>query len=101
MNEKEKLYPSPLPDGEAPADNAAFVSACISVASDRAAALGWRLGKSVLTRSDIWGLVWRVDFKAKDHRENSPHVSRMILWGTADGVVLGTATIFGQKPLVE
>ena len=41
MDDIEKLFPSPVPDGEAAvAENPAFVSACMSIVSDRAAALG-------------------------------------------------------------
>jgi len=71
----------------------------MSLVSDRAAALGWRLGKSVLTHSNVWGLVWRIDFLAKGHPEGLHDVIRMICWGSADGTVLGTATVFGRKPL--
>jgi len=94
------MYPSPALDGEAPvAESPAFVAACMSIVSDRAAALGWRLGKSILTHSDVWGLVWRIDFQARGHPKGSHYVNRVICWGSADGTVLGTATVFGQKPL--
>ena len=100
MNEIQKLFPSPESDGEAAvAESPAFVTACNSIVSDRATALGWRLGKSILTHSDVWGLVWRIDFQAKGHPEGSHYVNRVICWGSADGRVLGTATVFGQKPL--
>lgn len=100
MNETQRLYPNPEPAGEAAAaENSAFVNACKAVVSDRAAALGWHLGRSILTWSEVWGLVWRIDFKAKDHPESSPLVNRVICWGGPDGTVSGTATIFGQKPL--
>ena len=101
MNKTEKLFPSPQPHGEAPAESPAFVDACMSIASDRAAALGWQLGKSALTQNDVWGLVWRIDFAAKGHREGSQRVNRMICWGTEEGIVLGTATMFGEKPLLD
>jgi len=100
MNDTQKLYPSAEPNGEtAAAENSVFVNACMSMISDRAAALGWHLGRSLLTRSDVWGLVWRIDFKAKDHPESSPYVNRVICWGSPDGTVSGTATVFGQRPL--
>ena len=99
-NYTERMYPGPEPDGETPAsENPAFVSACRSIVSERASALGWRLEKSILTHSDVWGLVWRIDFKARGHPEGSHYVNRVICWGSADGTVLGTATVFGQKPL--
>jgi hypothetical protein len=100
MNEAEKLYPSPEPAGESVAtEYPAFVNACRAIVSDNAAALGWHLGRSLLTRSEVWGLVWRIDFEAKGHPEGSPLVNRVICWGGPDGTVSGTATVFGQKPL--
>jgi hypothetical protein len=74
------------------AENPAFVSACMSIASSHAAALGWRLGRSILTHSDIWGLVWRIDFQVKGQSQDSKLINRFICWGTVDGEVLGTAT---------
>jgi len=100
MKEIKRLFPNPSPEGEAPVtESAVFVRACMSLVSDRAAALGWHLGKSVLTQSNVWGLVWRIDFLAKGHPEGLRDVNRMICWGLADGTVLGTATVFGRKPL--
>jgi len=100
MNETEIPCPGPVPENETPeTDNPVFVSACMAVTSVDAASLGWRLGKSVLTHSDLWGLVWRIDFRAPGHPEDSDYVNRRICWGTKDGEVLGTATVFGQKPL--
>lgn len=81
------------------AGNPAFVSACMSIVSAHASDLGWHLEKSILTRSDVWGLVWRVDFVAREHPEGLREVNRVICWGTADGQVLGTATVFGKRPL--
>ncbi len=95
-----KLFPSPEPDGETVvSESPAFVDACTSRICEFATELGWTLEKSVLTRSDMWGLVWRIDFKAEGHPEHSDTVNRHICWGSADGTILGSATVTGQKPL--
>ena len=100
MKEAERLYPSAEPAGESPvAENPAFVNACRSIVSDHAAALGWSLGRSLLTRSEAWGLAWRIDFKGKRHPESLPPVNRFICWGGPDGTVSGTAMVSAQKPL--
>jgi hypothetical protein len=89
----ERMHPGQEPDGETPVPGSpAFVDAGVSVVTDLAAALGWRLGRSILTHSDIWGLVWRVDFQVKGQSQDSKLINRFICWGTADGKVLGTAT---------
>jgi hypothetical protein len=96
----EQMYPSPEPEGETEvSDKPAFVSACMAVTSADATTLGWQLGKSTLTQSGVWGLIWRIDFKARFHPASSNWINRRICWGTEDGEVLGTATVFGKKPL--
>jgi hypothetical protein len=98
MNQTQRLYPSALPDGEAAMAGApSFESACMSVVSDLATVHGWHLGKSILTRSDVWGLVWRIDFQVRGQSQDSKLINRYVCWGTADGKVLGTAAIFSQK----
>jgi hypothetical protein len=91
-HETEPLCPGPVPEGEtAVAENPSFVSACTAVASRRAAALGWRLGKSILTQSDRWGLIWRIDFQYQGI--NWPLVNRFVCWSPeGDPVVYGTVT---------
>src|ERR1700693_3721235 len=98
MNETEKLCPGPVPEDETvTVEKPAFVSACMSIASSDAAALGWRLGKSILTHSDVWGFVWRIDFRTKDHAQDPEFANRLVCWGSEDGTALGTATYFGQR----
>jgi len=105
MNDAERIYPGPGPEpvGETPvAGNPAFVSACMSVVSGDAAALGWRLGNSVLTHSGIWGFVFRVDYQTKSQTQNSKVVNRYICWSAeTDDEVAGTAAMSGRnlKPL--
>jgi hypothetical protein len=98
MNQTQRLYPSPVPEGETTAaEEPAFVHACMSTASDLAAAHDWRLGRSILTHSDVWGLVWRIDFRVKDQSQESKLINRFVCWGTADGEILGTATVVRQN----
>lgn len=100
MSQTATMYPNPDPQGETEvSDKPAFVSACMAVTSADAAALGWKLANSILTQNNVWGLVWRIDFRGRDQPEDSSYMNRRICWGTEDGKVLGTATIFGQKPL--
>jgi hypothetical protein len=44
-------------------DDPSFTEGCMSHFADAAQRFGWRFGKSILTRSSEWGLVWRVDFE--------------------------------------
>lgn len=98
MNETQRLCPGPAPEGETgAAENPAFVSACMSVVSDHAAAYGWRLRNSMLTHSDVWGFVWRIDFLTKDQDPDSKFVARMVCWSAQEhATVVGTATYFAQ-----
>jgi hypothetical protein len=87
----ELSFPGAVPDGETAApENQPFVSMCTSKASRIAAARGWRLGKSLLTHSDTWGFIWRIDFKYQD--DDSRFVSRFVCWSLeGDPAVYGTA----------
>lgn len=103
MNETQQFCPGPKPDGEtAVAENPPFVSACMSLASGEAASLGGRLGKSLLTHSDIWGFIWRVDFQTKYLGQDGKFVIRFVCWsGEDDNAIMGTATYpaMGLEPL--
>jgi hypothetical protein len=87
------------PDGETPvSENPSFVSACLSIASRDAAALGWRLGKSILTYSYVWGFVFRIDIQSKYQIQNSKLTHRFICWSAEeDDKVAGTALIPGYN----
>jgi len=95
MNHTERLYPGPVPDGETPvSENPAFVSACMSVVSGRAALRGWRLGNSILTHSDVWGFVFRIDIQSRYQVQNSAVSHRFICWSAEeDDTVMGTAIV--------
>ena len=98
MNDAQQLCPGPAPKDETRvAENPAFISACMSVVSDHADAYGWRLRNSMLTHSDAWGFVWRIDFLTKDQDPESAFVARMVCWSAEeDARVMGTATYFGR-----
>lgn len=98
MDQTEKLYPDLVPHDETEAtDNPAFLAACNATVSDLAAALGWRLGNSISTFSDAWGLVYRIDIYSKGTSPNSRALNRFICWGTADGEIVGTAFVCVQN----
>ncbi len=103
MNQTERRYPGPVPDGETPVlENPTFVNACMSVVSGRAASIGWRLGKSILTRSDVWGFVFRIDLQSKHQVQSAEVGHRFICWrAQEDDAVMGSALIPGRnlKPL--
>jgi hypothetical protein len=103
MNYTEIMCPGPVPDGETPvSENPAFVSACMSTVSDHAAAIGWSFGNSILTHSDIWGFVFRIDLQSKYRVENSRISHRFVCWSAeTDDAIMGTALFPGLelKPL--
>jgi hypothetical protein len=73
-----------------------FVEACTAAFADDAVKFGWSYGKSLLTRSQKWGLVWRVDFVIAERAASSRFVNRAMCWGSA-GNVEGKAVAFGQQ----
>lgn len=99
MSDAERMFPGPVPDGETLAsENPAFVSACMTIASGDAEAVGWRLGKSILTHSDIWGFVFRIDIETKHQDQSAQLVRRFICWSAEEkDTVAGTAMISGRK----
>ncbi len=93
------MHPGPEPDGETPvSDNPAFVSACMSVVLRDAAVMGCRLGSYILTHSDVWGFVFRIDLQSKYRIQSSKPTHRFICWSAEeDDKVAGTALIPGYK----
>ncbi len=62
MDDVSKLFPGATPQHETVLNDApSFVEACRAQIADDAERIGWRFGKSIVTRSKEWGLVWRVD----------------------------------------
>lgn len=97
VSEASPLFPRAVPKGERViAGEALFVEACKSVFADEAHRFGWSFGNSILTQSDRWGLIWRVDFSTPGSVK-STLVNRAICWGQPDGTVSGNAVLFGQR----
>jgi hypothetical protein len=86
-----------VPDRETvAADEPALVEACKSAFSADAQKFQWVFEKSLLTRSQGWGLIWRADFVVAGRQRSSHFINRAMCWGGADGVE-GTAVGFGQR----
>jgi hypothetical protein len=58
---------------------------------------GWRFGNSILTRSDTWGLVWRIDFQIKDQPTDWPTVNRIVCWRPPGQDGIAATFAFGQR----
>jgi hypothetical protein len=62
--EAQNEYPSLAPEGEILAEGEAFAQDCLARIMAMAKNLEFKLaGEPVLTRSERWGLIWRVDFE--------------------------------------
>jgi hypothetical protein len=98
VSEASQSFPEAVPEGETVvAGEARFVDACRSAIADDARKFGWSFGNSILTQSEKWGLVWRVDFFTPANGVNSVLVNRAICWGQSDGTVNGKVLAFGQR----
>jgi hypothetical protein len=93
QSELERMCPGPEPEGERPVSgNPAFVDACMSNVSSRRKSNDWRLGNSVVTHSDEWGYVFRIDFQSSDQIQGSEISHRLVCWSAEEGdAVAGTA----------
>ena len=77
--------PSLDPDGQiVTADNTAFTEKCLSLIDKFSLGKNWRLRQPLLTRSEKWGVVWRVDFTISD-ADSSHLVNRIVCWEVPDG----------------
>lgn len=84
MNAENQDVVSPAlePSADArPHDDPAFIERCRSTVGELIAS--WKLGRSLLTKEDSWGPVWRVDFTFL-HGDLHPLVNRLVCW-TAPG----------------
>lgn len=77
---------------ELPADPS-FSSACMKRLSNVESKLGWRFGRSILTRSKKWGLIWRVDLQPPEASNKSTFLSRIVCWRASDEDEIGYAFI--------
>jgi hypothetical protein len=94
-NEIDKLIPNAAPGGETPvSDNPVFVSACMARISEDAKQVGWRFGNSILTHSDTWGFVFRIDLHSEHDTPKSKWITRYIYWsGETHDQIIGAALV--------
>jgi len=88
----ESTEPPLSPDGEAVMDDQGTASACLARASalgakldttpDTAGYFQWTLGTPLVTVSEAWGVVCRVDFKMAG-KDFAPYVNRLVLYAGA------------------
>ena len=72
-----------------------FSAECLLFLESKDVAKNWKLGKPLLTRTDRWGAVWRVDFEI-----GADHVlaltNRIVCWRNSSGE-LQLLIAIGQK----
>src|SRR6266576_3728575 len=96
MSQTQGLSPSIMPENEVELQSdPPFVATCMARIENDAEKLGWRFGNSILTRSDNWGLVWRVDFHTKSEPADSTSVNRVVCWRRPSEDGIAVAFFFG------
>ena len=93
----QPLQPSPSPGTELrlTSDPSGMAAECEEQSRQMASQLGWRFVRSVITRSEAWGVVWRADVAP----EPDPATwFRESCWGTRR-VGSGGKIIFSSRPL--
>jgi hypothetical protein len=89
-----RLFPPMAPDGERVVpDNPAFVAGCLTKL--RARLTRYKLGTQLVSESDRWGTVLRIDFEIPD-LDADHHVNRIICWQGSDGQ-FGVMLTIGQS----
>jgi len=97
MSQDSELVPGPTPSGETilPPDTK-FVEKCRAVFADDVRDYGWQFGRSVLSRSKRWGLVWRADVTSP----RSYPARVVVWWPDPDGESYGRGHIaVAESPL--
>jgi hypothetical protein len=77
--------------------NVSFQARCVEIFEDRSERLHWALIKSLLTQTDKWGLVWRVDFKDTEYKTSDMNINRMVCWIDESTNQIWDLTDFGQN----
>ena len=78
-------------------DEKSFADICKAEFAAEAQHFEWVFGRSRLTQSVKWGLIWRADFFTPGNPwATGSLVNRAMCWGDA-GVVKGKAIAFGQR----
>jgi hypothetical protein len=98
MCQSENHLPQMEPQNElmAPSETA-FVEECKARISDDAKKFGWIFGNSIVTRSDKWGLIWRVDFFLPGDEKRRGLINRIICWRAANEEGISAAFAFGHN----
>jgi hypothetical protein len=101
MTTPDELFPPLVPTNEVVlAPDPAFEAECMSEISDGAKEDNWRFKNSILTKSEKWGIVWRIDFDMPGQPANYGLVNRVACWRkpeeTGNGPS-GTYIAFGQR----
>jgi hypothetical protein len=92
MDETSKWHPNPTPQCETVVDDEpSLVEACMARIADDVERCGWRLGKSIVTRSEEWGLVWRIDLLGAPLLGR---IRRIICWRPPGGDDIGFALVY-------
>jgi len=76
-------------------DEPTFLNACKTLIAEDAEKFEWSFGKSLLTRSERWGLIWRVDFVTR--YSPAPNcTNRIMCWRDASGSAIGLWIAFSR-----
>jgi hypothetical protein len=82
---EELDVPSIAPEGEKVLpENSSFAADCLLPWNDLITQSGWMLGASLVTQSERWGEILRVDFKIRGE-DLSQLVNRLVCWRTPAG----------------
>ena len=97
----EDLVTPPLePSSEAlEVDDSSYVEKCRVMVDKFLTGLNCRIGQSLLTKEDNWGLVWRGDFTGPNH-DFSPLINRIVCWQTSsEDITIQIAIAQRMRPL--
>jgi hypothetical protein len=101
MKKTGQLFPPLVPEGEVVlTPDPAFEAECMSEISGQARENRWQFRNSLLTKSEDWGIILRVDFDTPAVPVSSGFINRVICWRTPEesgNGPSGTTIAFGQR----
>jgi len=101
MKNSDQLFPPLVPKDEVVlTPDPIFEAECKAEISDQAREFKWQFGTSLLTKSEDWGIVWRMDFDIPGVPASSGLINRVICWRTPEESgkgPSGTSIAFGQR----
>jgi hypothetical protein len=77
-------------------EDASFTALCISEIRATPSGRTYQLGVPLLTRSEKWGLIWRVDYQVPGLRLY-PLINRVVCWQAPGSGIGGIITALGQE----